>query len=59
MTKEEEKEEIKNILDCLVIMKWRELAELGVNAQQAQKIKRGEMVRFYGKTLVRLRSLIT
>jgi len=52
------KEEVmQKICDALAILTWRELAELGVNAQQAQKIKRGEKVRFYGKTFKRLRSL--
>lgn len=48
----------KKICATLYIMKWREIAELGVNAQQVQKIKRGEQVRFYGKTLERLKRLV-
>lgn len=46
------------ICAALSIMSFQELAELGVNAQQAQKIKRGEKVRFYAKTYERLKSLV-
>lgn len=61
MTKEEkERDKIyKKICDQLYIMSWKELAYLGINAQQAQKIKNGERVRFYGKTFERLRNQFT
>ena len=46
---------IKKIIKKVKVATWREIIELGINAQQAQKIREGKPVRFYPKTLERLR----
>ena len=50
-----DKELIAKIIRKVKNASWREIVELGINAQQAQKIREGKPVRFYVKTLERLR----
>lgn len=45
----------KKIIKAVKSLPWKEIFALGINAQQAQKIRRGELVRFYKRTLDRLR----
>jgi hypothetical protein len=45
----------KEILKRLKLLTFRQLAEIGVNAQQAQRIKTGLPVVFRTKTIERLR----
>ena len=46
---------IKKIIKFVKNSTYRDAAALGINAQQAQKIKAGKPVRFYSTTLARLR----
>lgn len=53
--KDDEKEIIKKIISIVKNGTWREIDELGINHQQAQKIRAGKEVRFYSVTLDRIR----
>ena len=54
-----EKEKLKNkILKHLERMTYSELAELGINGQQQQKILKRQPVRMFDKTIERLKGLV-
>jgi len=46
---------IKLIIKRVKLFTWTEIEALGINIQQAQKIRKGQPVRFYAPTLARLR----
>ena len=48
----------KKICKYLSGFTHQELREMKINGQQAVKIKHGEIVHFYAKTLARLRKLV-
>ena len=58
MNVDEKKALEKKICKHLALLSFDELKELGINGQQSSKIKRGEVVKFYTKTLERLRKLV-
>lgn len=51
----EDKELIAKIIRFVKNAKWKDIVELGINAQQAMKIRAGEEVKFQPRTLKRLR----
>jgi hypothetical protein len=52
-------EEVKSkIIENVKSLSWGSIARLGINAQQAQKIKRGESVKLTRKTVDRLREIM-
>jgi hypothetical protein len=55
---EEETVIIKKIKEALSVMSWKELREIGINGQQAMKIKSGEDYRLYDKTIERLQFVL-
>jgi hypothetical protein len=58
MTPTEKQNLEKKICKHLSTLSYAELKELGINGQQTVKIMNGETVRFYAKTLARLRGLV-
>jgi hypothetical protein len=57
MPRIDEKEKlITRIKERLAIMSWQELRDVGINGQQAMKIKNGEEYRLYDRTIERLRT---
>lgn len=50
-----DQEFIEKIIKIVKNSTWSEIARLGINAQQAQKIRTGKTVKFQPRTLARLR----
>lgn len=50
-----DEELVGKIIKIVKMSKWRDIAAMGINAQQAQKIKRGLPVVFMKRTLDRMR----
>jgi hypothetical protein len=58
MTPKEKEALEKRICKYLALLSYVELAELKISGQSAMKIKKGEPVHFYSKTIARLRKLV-